>query len=383
VNDGETLLTVGVPLAPGAYFRRPRRPLPFPLGESNCRLYAQARQGLWHALAAVGLRAGDEVLAPAYHHGSEIETLTRAGLICRFYDGVGTIEPSEPELDELTGPRVRALYLIHPLGYPQDSLRWRRWCDDRGLLLIEDGAQSWLSARDGRPVGELADIALFCLYKAVPVPDGGAVTCRCPSPRPTARTRTGIRGVLRAHALWLAQRRREAAQRIRGPWHWHEVEERPELHFALSHTDQPPLLATRALISRVSGPSAPARRVANYRHLEARLGDLRAPAFPPLPGGASPFAFPVEVDHKRDVVAALAARGIVGTQLWMVPHPSLPVARHPAAAALRERLVALPVHQELRRRDLDRIASAVRCATAAPTGRRSPPLPVPQPKDLS
>lgn len=364
MNDAETLLTVGVPLTPRAWFRRARRPLPFPLGEPNCRLYAQARQGLFHALAAVGLRAGDEVLAPAYHHGSEIETLTRFGLICRFYDVAGTIEPSERELDELAGPRVRALYVIHPLGSPQDSARWRRWCDDRGLLLIEDGAQSWLCARDGRPVGELADISLFCLYKAVAVPDGGAVLCRSPSARPSARARMAFRGVLRAHALWVAQRRHEVARRIRGPWHWHEVEERPEFHFALTHTDQPPLLATRALLPRVSGPSAPARRVANYRDLEARLGDLRSPAFPPLPAGASPFAFPVEVDHKRDVVATLANRGIVGTQLWMVPHPSLPVARHPGAAALRERLVALPVHQELRRQDLDRIADAVRCATA-------------------
>jgi perosamine synthetase len=373
VHDDETLLTVGVPLTPGAYVRRPRRPPPFPLGEPNCRIHAQARQGLWHALAAVGLRAGDEVLAPAYHHGSEIETLTRAGLICRFYDVAETIEPDAHELDELLGTRTRALYLIHPLGFPQDSARWRRWCDDRGLLLIEDAAQSWLCARDGRPVGALADIALFCLYKAVPVPDGGAVVCRSPSARPAARAGTGIRGVLRAHALWFAQRRPGVARRIEGPWRWHEIEERPELHFALAHTDQPPLLATRALLSRVSDRSAPARRVANYRHLEARLGDFRSPAFPPLPAGASPFAFPIEAEDKRDAVSALAERGIVGTQLWMVPHPSLPVARYPGAATLRERLVALPVHHELRSRDLDRIAMAVRSVL---------PLSIPEPKDL-
>jgi dTDP-4-amino-4,6-dideoxygalactose transaminase len=373
VSDDETLLTVGVPLSPRLYVRRPRRPLPFPLAEPGCRLYAQARQGLWHALTAIGLRAGDQVIAPAYHHGSEIETLTRAGLTCRFYDVAQTIEPTEPALDRLVGPRVRALYLIHYLGFPQDSARWRRWCDDRGLLLIEDAAQSWLSARDGRPVGTLGDVALFCLYKAVPVPDGGAVRCRSSAGAPrSARGGVGIKRVLRGHALWLAQRSARVAGRIESPRHWHEVDERPEVDFVMRRTDQPPLLATRALLSRVADPSAPARRRANFRHLDTRLGDLRSPAFPPLPPDASPFAFPIEVEHKRAVVAGLAEHGIVGTQLWMVPHSSLWRAAHPAAEALRERLITLPVHQELRRQDLDRIAEAARRTTAARSGSGSP-----------
>src|SRR5207247_7784900 len=45
---------------------------------------------------------------------------------------------------------------------------------------------------------------------------------------------------------------------------------------------------------------------------------------------------------------------------WSVPHPSLPHSEFPAAVDLRRRVVGLPVHQELRRKDVERIAQAVR-----------------------
>jgi hypothetical protein len=55
----------------------------------------------------------------------------------------------------LLGPRARALNLIHSLGFPQDAARWRRFCDDRGLLLFEDATRGWLSSDCGRPLGSL------------------------------------------------------------------------------------------------------------------------------------------------------------------------------------------------------------------------------------
>jgi dTDP-4-amino-4,6-dideoxygalactose transaminase len=45
---------------------------------------------------------------------------------------------------------------------------------------------------------------------------------------------------------------------------------------------------------------------------------------------------------------------------WSTPHPCLPVEGFPRAAALRESIIALPVHQELGARKLERIVVAVR-----------------------
>jgi dTDP-4-amino-4,6-dideoxygalactose transaminase len=333
------------------------------MDQPGCRVFSQARQGLWQALTAVGIHDGDEVLAPAYHHGCEIETLVRSGLRCRFYDVGDTVEPRAEELERLVGPRTRALHLIHYLGFPQDSIRWRRWCDERELLLIEDGAQAWLSAGGAGPVGAHGDIAIFCLYKTVGAPDGGAVVCRAPLVGPTGPRRMRPRRFLHRHVDWLAQRSAAAGRRRAGQLHAHEEEERPETHFSLLRTDEPALTGTRLLVSRAAGSRAPARRRANFARLEDRLGDLRSHSLPPLDASASPLAFPIEVENKETVVARLAEDGVVDGKLWCVPHPSLDVARHPRAATLRARLVGLPVHQELRPRDVEHIVTAARRAT--------------------
>jgi dTDP-4-amino-4,6-dideoxygalactose transaminase len=364
MRDDRTWLSIYAPLSPGVYLRRAARRLPFPLDQPGCRIFAQARQGLWHALRAAGLREGDEVLAPAYHHGCEIETLVRAGLTCRFYDVGATIAPCERDLDDLLGPRSRALHLIHYLGFPQDASRWRRWCDERGLLLIEDGAQAWLSADDGSPVGAHGDIAIFCLYKTIGIPDGGAVLADPPVPAPTAAQCLGLRRLVRRHRDWVAQRLPALARMRPELEHAHEVEERPEKEFALTRMDEPALVATRVLLSHAVEDAAPARRRANSARLAAALGHLRSPVFPPLTSTASPLAFPIEVDRKPAVLARLAEQGIIDGKLWCVPHPTLDVAAYPGARKLRTRLIGLPVHQELRPRDVMRIIDAARRAVA-------------------
>src|SRR5215210_559569 len=93
-------------------------------------------------IKALGLEPGDEILVPAYHHGSGVEALIRAGLVCRFYDA-GRFEPDANELEALLNTRIRALFRIHYLGLPQDAARWRAWCDERNLLLIEVAAPAW------------------------------------------------------------------------------------------------------------------------------------------------------------------------------------------------------------------------------------------------
>src|SRR5680860_730413 len=117
------------PLPPSAWLASPPDRLPFPLEEPGFLLFKLSRHALWYGLRAVGLEPGDAVLVPAYHHGSEIEALVRNGLECRFYGPGERLEPDPDELETLLDGRVRALALVHYLGFPQDSPRWRGWCD--------------------------------------------------------------------------------------------------------------------------------------------------------------------------------------------------------------------------------------------------------------
>jgi dTDP-4-amino-4,6-dideoxygalactose transaminase/CelD/BcsL family acetyltransferase involved in cellulose biosynthesis len=361
-------------LPPDALLRPavPRAALPFPLAEEHCRLFAVARHGLWHGLRTLGIAPGDALLAPAYHHGSEIEVLVRLGAEVRFY---GSLVPDPDELASLVDERVRALHLIHYLGFPQDAARWRTWCDAHGLLLIEDCAQAWLASRDGVPVGSYGDVAIWSLYKTFGLPDGAALRCRLPVDLSGSATETrhGWGESAQLALAWLAQRlplhtRQDGAADATGY--------DPAEDFALGDPASAPSAMSMELLPRVADAGAAAARRANYRVLLEALGDHVASPFASLPDGASPWMFPLEVSAKAALRDRLAFDGVGTLDIWRVPHPSLPVERFPEAALRRECTIGLPVHQELQPEHLERIIQAM-----APRARRRQSLSV-EPADL-
>jgi dTDP-4-amino-4,6-dideoxygalactose transaminase len=318
---------------------------------------------LFMGVKALGLAPGDEILVPAYHHGSEIEALIRAGMVCRFYDIGQRLDPDEKELEALLNERVRALSLIHYLGLPQDAARWRAWCDKHNLLLIEDAAQAWLSSRNGTPVGSHGHLSIFCLYKTVGLPDGAAVISTPPPDASRSRRPLGVGSVAVKHAQYLEQQ-----------WGWFA-----ELHrrlkrtrpydlqrdFALDDRDLAPCVGTNFLLSRAIHPAVQATRAANYAFLLERLKRIVPEPFAHPPEGSSPFVFPIQSNRKEELVCQLARRGIAASSFWTVPHPCLPVADFPQASSLRKSIVGLPVHQELGPRELERIVHAVLSSVSA------------------
>ncbi len=299
------------------------------------------------------------MLVPAFHHGSEVEALNRRDLRCRFYEGGEDLAPRVHELESMLTSRTRALYLVHYLGFPQDSARWRRWCDERGLLLIEDAAQAWLSSHpDGQPTGSYGDLSVFCLYKTVGLPEGAvSVGPGAPAKRPLDR-RPGAPELARRHGWWVVGRSGLATAAVRLVW-------RPRVgsfdlasEFDLRDPDAMPWSTTRYLLRRLRDPSAAERRLSNYLELLRELSDLTPPPFDRPPAGASPFVFPIEAEDKARALRGLRGRGIVALDLWAHPHPLLPVDAFPSSARRRARMIGLPVHQELRRVDLERIADA-------------------------
>jgi CelD/BcsL family acetyltransferase involved in cellulose biosynthesis len=352
----------------GALARRPAKDLPFPLLEPSSRLYSLGRHALAQGVRALGLGEGDELLVPAYHCGSEVEALERSGVVCRFFEADAMLRPEESVLEALVGPKTRGLYLIHYLGFPQDSGRWRRWCDERGLLLVEDAAPAWLATSGGAPTGAEADLSIFCLYKTFGLPDGATLFLRgrhssageeLPRQRAVAQARRHVGwAVIHSRVLTSAYARLGRNRTYDA-----------DADFAL---DDPvrPTASTLFLLPRLVDEGAPAARRANFEALRESLGDLLPEPFREVPPGASPFAFPVEIEAKAPLLARLAQEGIRAVDFWSEPHRSLPVEEFPAAAHLRGTTVGLPVHQELTPGELERISGAV----LGPRRRQRPSL---------
>src|SRR5438309_895473 len=152
-------------------------PLVFPFDQPGLRYRYFARNAVWDAVQLLEL-SGKQVLLPAYHHGVELETLLAAGVKPVFFRVDAQMRCDFEDARRRTTPEVRALYVIHYAGFPQDMQAARQLATELGVPLIEDCALSLLSRDGEKPLGSFGDVSVFCLYKTLPVPNGGALVAR-------------------------------------------------------------------------------------------------------------------------------------------------------------------------------------------------------------
>src|SRR3954464_4451294 len=150
--------------------------LVFPSDQPGLRYRYFARNAVWDAIQLLGL-AGKKVLVPAYHHGVELETLLAAGVTPVFFR-VDAQMRADFEDARAKGKGVSALYVIHYAGFPQDMQAARQLATELGVPLLEDCALALLSRAGEKPLGSFGDVSIFCLYKTIPVPNGGALLPR-------------------------------------------------------------------------------------------------------------------------------------------------------------------------------------------------------------
>src|SRR5262249_1912883 len=146
---------------------------PYPLNEPNRFAFHVARSGIYHLFRALQFKPGETVLVPDYHSGTEVSAMRAAGASIIYYPIRRNLEPDVDALRRLAAKNPRVIYVIHYLGWPQPLGEIEALCRERGSMLIEDCALSFLSEMRGRPLGTCGDYSIFCLYKTLPVPNGG------------------------------------------------------------------------------------------------------------------------------------------------------------------------------------------------------------------
>lgn len=358
-------LAIWPTLPPNTYFRQESEWIPFPLDQENCRIYSKARHAIWNACKALGLQENEEILVPAYHHGSEIEALIQAGLKINYYELDENLEPNPEELEKLLNDKVRAFYIIHYLGFPQNATFWKSWCQGRNLFFIEDAAQAFLASYENQPLGSFGDMGIFCLYKTYGIPDGGAVISQSPpSPSSGAKASSGLWRVFKRHFNWVATHRSEvgAIHLLFSPalkWLKKRMD-RPHEEFDMNDPHTPPSKMSLSLIPKLLSKKTAEIRRRNYNLLLEHFREIVPQPFRSLPEGACPFAFPLELDQPGEFLEQMRKKGVMGLLFWINPHPSLPVERFPRSKQLREKVLALPVHQELDQSELEQIIKSTK-----------------------
>ena len=148
------------------------------VGVRHCVLTSSATAGLWLALRALGVKAGDEVLVPSHTAFPTIEAICFAGATPVFVD-VDRHHTMDP-VDAAARATARTVGIVpvHLYGQPADMDAVQALAARLGVWVLEDCAQSHGAAWRGRKVGGLGRAGVLSFYPSknlTVMGDGGAL----------------------------------------------------------------------------------------------------------------------------------------------------------------------------------------------------------------
>lgn len=338
------------------------------------RYFYFARNAIWHIVKMLGLDKG-EVLVPAYHHGVEIEALIDAGAKVKFYRIGDKWEVDLADVERKISDQTCALYLTHFAGFPGPVREMKKLAEKYHLPLIEDCALSLFSQDGDLPLGITGDVAIFCLYKVLPVPNGGAMIINGPNqytlqespPPPLSSTVSMMSSSLLRNIALRGGKTGRTVRRMFLNWGKKTLQAsniKPILtgtqHFNRDHLNLGISQITKQLMRVQDVRDITEKRRRNYIFLQENLQDISPPFFDHLPAGVVPLFYPLVVKNNQAIAAQLMAKGIEAVDFWRDFHPACDGSEFPEVAKMRNTLLEIPCHQDISLKTMAQIVSAVR-----------------------
>ncbi len=324
--------------------------------------------------------AGDEVIAPAYNCGAEIDPFVCAGAKVTFYriDERAAVD-IEDVVRRIT-PATKIIYVSHFFGWPQKMEALVKLCEEKGLFLIEDCALCLFSKGPNNTIGRTGDAAIYSFVKSLPVPDGGALILRN---KELWRERISFRqprlrnvllnslpllkkGFMNSNKLW--QHYGFTRNLLNKSWLKDSTAQNIEIEREMpkgNYFDSQKIgwsisKLSKGIISKTNPYKIVEQRRRNYQYLHNALQKLSSISllFGYLPDNVCPLAFPIYVQNRNRWADKLEKRGIlVGG--WPSYHCGFNWNDFPEARHLKNDLLTLPVHQELEIHHMEYIAECV------------------------
>ncbi len=316
-------------------------------GVGHCVGVANGTDALELALRACDVGRGDEVVLPANTFVATAEAVVRAGAVPVLADVDERCLLLDPEsVEAVIGPRTRALLPVHLFGQTAPVEQLWHLVDERGLVVVEDAAQSQGATRFGRPAGALGRVAATSFY---PGKNLGAY---------------GDAGGVLTDDDDVARRVRLLGNHGSSVKYQHD-----ELGFN-SRMDTLQAVVLRAKLTRLAQWNI-LRRAAADRYDEL-LGDVAGVRLPGrLPGNVDVWhLYVVRVPDRDAVLVRLAAAGVGAGVHYPVPVHLQPAFRSlgkgpgtfPVAEAAAQQILSLPLFPGITVEQQDRVAYALRAA---------------------
>jgi CDP-6-deoxy-D-xylo-4-hexulose-3-dehydrase len=135
---------------------------------------------LYLAVEVLDLAPGDEIVTSAVTFSTDVAPMVRSGIVPAFVDVTpDTFQIDVDGIEEMIGPRTKAILAPNLIGNAPDWDRIRAIADAHGLRVVEDSCDALGLTLRGTPTGTRADISLtsFALSHIITAAGTGGMAC--------------------------------------------------------------------------------------------------------------------------------------------------------------------------------------------------------------
>lgn len=364
----------------------PSNPLPCVADLPHRAHLTSGRAALRAALRQLGLPPGSTVLTPTYHCPTMVAPVIAEGLVPSYFpigaDGLPLLQAIEPA----AAARAKAMFVAHYFGLPASLAAVRAWCDERGIVLVEDCAHSYFGWAGGRPVGAWGDYATASLSKFFPLREGGLLASAHHRLRPlylqAPSLRTQFKGLLDVLEHSHQHRRLQGWHQLSAPVFAlkHRLQRKPALwadpgdtapadsaammqSCDMARSGEAGTLAARTLHTLVWPGRVVAARQRNYALLAQGLAGAPGTRLPQavVPDGAAPYVLPLWVEGADRADRIYQHMRLAGLPVfrWDRLWPGTPAEPHDHGPLWSRHMLQLLCHQDLRPADIGAVCQAV------------------------
>jgi dTDP-4-amino-4,6-dideoxygalactose transaminase len=307
------------------------------------------------ALHALGIGAGDEVIAPSLTFVACFQAIALSGatpVACDVRPETLLIDLDDAE--RRITERTRAIVPVHYAGNPCDLDRLLLLAERHGLHVVEDAAHAFGSTSRGRRIGGFGEAACFSFdsIKNITCAEGGAVACRD----------GGLAGTMRRKRILGVERKGGPGTAASRGLDWRYEVATQGFRYHMSDVNAAIGLVQLGKVDRFV-----ARRREIARRYDAELAGL--PGIRPLEvdqDDAAPHLYVVRVESgRRDALMEHLATADIETAVSYIPNHLQPYFRRdgvvlPETERAYGEILTLPLHCALSDEDVERVVGEVR-----------------------